>query len=222
MIATIWYPPSAWQPGEIIVTETLPQLLPDSFHLGIAVGTEDSLTHPQHRAPITDNPGQTILHPGHWAQLASFERAGPFLSPHPPKLTHHPLTTTKALFGSGIRLTGSWLDTTPQRGSTLPILLQWTASQPAQTDYTIFIHLVTTDGTLVAQHDAHPTWLTPQPTSQWPPKRPILDRHLLTLPSDLLPGKYTLQVGIYNAQTMERLTLPDGNDTFILTQIDIN
>jgi hypothetical protein len=221
MIATIWYPPSAWQPNEIIVTETLPQLLPDSFHLGIAVGTADSLTSPQHRAPIVKYSDPAILYPGHWAQLASFERKGPFLLSQPPRLTHHPLTTTEVQFGPAIHLTGFWLDAL-QPGSALPVLLEWRAKQSPQTDYTVFLHLIAPDGTLVAQHDAYPTWLTPQPTSQWPLNRPILDRHLLTLPSDLPPGKYRLQIGIYNAQTMERLTCPDGSDTFTLAQIDLN
>jgi hypothetical protein len=95
------------------------------------------------------------------------------------------------------------------------------ADQPPQTDLTVFVHLLAADGQRVAQSDAYPTWLTPQPTSQWSPHQPVLDSHLLNLPPDLPPGVYTLQVGLYNVQTLERLRLPDNNDAFTLGQVRI-
>jgi hypothetical protein len=73
----------------------------------------------------------------------------------------------------------------------------------------------------VAQNDAYPTWLTSQPTSQWPLHRPHLDSHRLILPADLPPGAYTLQVGLYDVQTLQRLPLPDSSDTFTLGQIQV-
>ncbi|MBI1878124.1 MAG: hypothetical protein HYR94_07845, partial [Chloroflexi bacterium] len=106
-------------------------------------------------------------------------------------------------------------------GLSLPILLQWVADQPPSTDFTVFLHLLSPDGRLVAQDDAYPTWLTPQPTSQWPLQQPILDSHRLNLPADLSPGIYTLQAGLYDVQTLERLPLPDGSDIFTLGQIQV-
>jgi hypothetical protein len=224
MIATVWYPPSAWQPGETIVTETLPQLLPDTFHLGLAVGPEDSFSDPSRRWPIIDHKANPAvrLYPGKWAQLGSFNRQGPYLNRFPAISTFNPLTPTDVQFGPAIRLTGYWFESDPgQAGETLPVLLQWTASQPLQADFTVFVHLVAPDGSLVAQSDASPAWLTTTPTSQWIVSQPVLDSHSLALPEELPAGTYSLQIGLYHPQTLERLARPDGSDTFFLGEIEV-
>ena len=224
MITTVWYPPENWQPGEIVVTETLPQLLPDSFHLGIAAGFgSDSFNNIAQRIPVTgESKRKNPMHPGHWVQLASFTRQGPFLTHLSPVQALHPLQPIEAQFGPSIQLTGYWLDSHELiNGSSLRVLLEWEASESPNSNYTVFIHLLDPDGRIVAQSDAFPTWLTPQPTSQWPTHQPILDSHILNLPKELPPGIYTLQLGLYHAQTLERLTLPDGKDVFQLVQIEI-
>ncbi len=223
MIATVWYPPSAWRTEEIIVTETLPQRLPDTFHLGIAVGPEGSFGDPAQRLPVARVPGsQTILYPGNWAQLASFKRQGTFLSPLPPLPTLQPLTPTDVEFGPNIHLTGYWFESGPvDPGKILPLLLEWQAVQPPEADYTVFVHLLAPDGTLVTQSDAAPTRLTPAPTSQWPPEQPILDNHHLVLPKKLPAGTYTLHVGLYDPQTLERLTLLNENNDLKLGAIEV-
>jgi hypothetical protein len=224
MISTIWYPPSAWQNNEIILTETLPQHLPDTFHLGMAVGVSaDSYYNLQRRFPVTvEATARPRDQPGHWVQLASLVRSGPFLNPLTPRPTFQPLQAIEAKFGPSIQLRGYWLNPhniTP--GSELPVLLQWVAAEQLQTDYTVFVHLVGPDGTLVAQSDAAPTWLTPQATSRWSPDRPVLDRHLLPLPATLPPGTYTLLVGLYQTSTLERLPLVGGGDTHTLTDLEV-
>lgn len=223
MIATVWYPPHVWQPGQIIVTETLPQLLPDTFHLGLAVGPENSLADPAQRYAIENLSGQEArLYPGQWVQLATFHRGGRLLNRLSPQLTLHRFTPADIRFGPSISLTGVWFDPLRrQPGETLPVLLRWTTDQPPQADLTVFIHLLAPDGTLIAQSDSFPTWLTPAPTSQWPLDQVVLDRHLLTLPNNLPAGTYTLKVGLYHAPSLERLSLPDGTDTFILGQIQV-
>jgi hypothetical protein len=223
MITTVWYPPADWQPNEIVVTETLPQLLPDTFHLGLAVGPEGSFAEPSRRFPIALKSDEEVwLHAGQWLQLASFKRQGPFLSHLAATPSLQSLTPTTVSFGPAIKLTGFLFDSTGlQPGAVWPLLLQWVADQPPQTDLTVFIHLLAADGQRVAQSDAYPTWLTPQPTSQWLPHQPVLDSHLLSLPPDLPPGVYTLQVGLYDVQTLERLRLPDNNDAFTLGQVRI-
>jgi uncharacterized membrane protein len=222
MIATVWYPPHQWQPDEIIVTATLPQRLPDVFHLGIAVGPANSFHDPTQRVSISRASQKVRVYPGQWAQLATFKRQGPFLTHLPPVPTLLSFSPADAPFGDSLRLTGFWLDSANLHpGASLPILLQWTAGQSPPTDYTVFVHLIAPDGAKVAQHDTYPAWLTAQPTSQWLPDQPVLDRHVLDLPANLPPGSYTLLAGLYNAGTMERLTLPNGDDTFTLTQIEI-
>jgi uncharacterized membrane protein len=223
MIATVWYPPHVWQPGQIIVTETLPQLLPDTFHLGLAAGPENSLADPTQRYAIEKLSGQDArLYPGHWVQLATFQRGGVLLNHLAPKPTLHRFTSADIRFGSSIYLTGFWFDPGPwQPGETLPVLLRWTTDQPPPADFTVFVHLLAPDGSLIAQNDSFPTWLTPAPTSQWPLDQAVLDRHFLTLPNNLPAGTYTLKMGLYHAQSLERLTLPDGTDAFSPGQIQV-
>ncbi|MCL4301886.1 MAG: DUF2079 domain-containing protein [Anaerolineae bacterium] len=223
MVAALWYPPATWQPGEIVVTETLPQLLPDIFHLGLAVGPESSFADPGQRFPITAASAEMQrFDSGRWVQLATFERFGLTLARQPATLSLTSLTTVEASFGPAIRLTGFHIgqaDLHP--GVPLTVLLQWTADQSPQADYTVFLHLLAGDGRLVAQNDAYPTWLTPHPTSQWPLRQPHLDSHRLNLPADLSPGEYTLQVGLYDGRTLQRLPLSNGSDAFILGQIRV-
>ncbi|MFN8453625.1 MAG: hypothetical protein U0401_02960 [Anaerolineae bacterium] len=144
------------------------------------------------------------------------------MQPFPATLTFTTLTPVDLAFGSAIRLNGYWFDpTTLEPGNNFPILLQWSAPAPLPTDFTVFVHLLGSDGRRVAQSDAYPIWLIPQPTSQWLPNQSILDRHTLSLPPDLAPGVYTLKLGLYDLQTSERLRLPDGSDVFTLEQIQI-
>lgn len=221
MIAAVWYPPNAWQPGEMIVTETLPQLLPRNFHLGLAVGA--NFADPSQRWPATGQPGErSRLQPGGWVQLASFTRQGHFLTLLPPLPGLQPITPAETQFGPDIQLTGYRLDPPPARaGNHLGIRLQWQAGQPPPRDFTVFVHLLAADGARVAQSDAYPTWLFPQPTSQWPLHQPVVDVHTLALPADLPPGQYTLRVGLYDAQTLQRLARPDGSDYVQLGQVHI-
>ena len=237
LIAALWYPPSAWQPAEIIVTETLPQRLPDIFHVGIAVGPDggfgDAARHyPIHALneplsaidpdlkPVSSEPAH--LNPRRWGQLATFRRQGPFLEQLPSTPTLRPLTATNTRFDPALHLTGFWLETvTPVPGDSVPVILRWVTSKSLHEDFTVFIHLLAADGRLVSQSDAIPTWLLANPTSQWAPNHFIFDRHTLDLPDDLPAGRYTLQLGLYHSQTLERLPIIDGGDTFVLGHLQI-
>jgi hypothetical protein len=119
-------------------------------------------------------------------------------------------------------LTGFWFEQRDiQGGDTVPLLLRWSVTESPATDYTVFLHLLAPDGSLVAQNDAWPTWLLPAPTSRWPAGQPMLDSHHLPLPPDLGPGTYSLQLGLYETGTLERLPRPDGSDSFVVGQITV-
>jgi hypothetical protein len=78
-------------------------------------------------------------------------------------------------------------------------------------DYTVFVHLVSPNDQLLAQHDGQPWWKVPLPTSTWQPGEELRDEHRLRLPPDLAPGTYRLQVGAYDWQTLERLPVIEDN-----------
>ncbi len=219
MIAPIWYPPAQWQPAEIIITETLAQHLPPNFHLGVAVGLNNFKDN-VHHLPLTQASDNVQIQPGEWGQLATFSRQGPFLRHKAPTKILQPLIPIEAQFET-IQLTGYRFEAHNSPTKRITIVLEWLAKQPPPTNFTTFIHLTDSAGTIVSQIDAYPTWLTPHPTSHWPPNQPILASHILTIPPNLPARTYTIEVGFYNSETMKRLILPNGNNALTLEQIDI-
>jgi hypothetical protein len=113
-------------------------------------------------------------------------------------------------FGGQVRLLGFDLqiDTTDaDQGASITLL--WQALQPVDRDYTVFLHLVNGEGTIVAQDDAPPSGPF-FPTSTWLPGELVSDLHLLSLPADLPAGDYRLFVGVYYQPAGERLAATDA------------
>ncbi|MFZ0545644.1 MAG: hypothetical protein WAM60_09410, partial [Candidatus Promineifilaceae bacterium] len=73
---------------------------------------------------------------------------------------------------------------------------------------TVFIHILSEDGRLIAQHDTAPAFGT-RPTSSWVVGEQILDKHRLTIPIDPVSNG-TIVVGLYNSATLERQPFDDG------------
>jgi len=111
-------------------------------------------------------------------------------------------------FGPAILLTGYDMPTTRfSPGQTLTINLHWQALQNPADTYRAFIHL--TDGTtLWAQHDDVP--ICRLPTSLWRTGQRGMGQFRLELNPDIPPGHYPLIVGLYQAETLERLTIVAG------------
>ncbi len=102
-------------------------------------------------------------------------------------------TPVDAHFSDGINLIGYAL--TPDR-----LTLVWRATAVPATDYTVFVHALGHDGSIVAQHDAAPA----TPTSTWQPGQVIIDVHEFAIPAD---RPVTLVAGMYRPSTAQRLTL---------------
>ena len=49
----------------------------------------------------------------------------------------------------------------------------------------------------------------------------IFQRSRFTLPADLAPGRYQIEIGWYHPETGERLLLPDGSDRLLLDPIEV-
>lgn len=102
-------------------------------------------------------------------------------------------------------------------GATLPVSLTWHATTRPAADLTIFLHLIGPDGSLVAQHDKAPLDGF-FPTSGWTLGTVLTDNYMLQLPDTLLPGRYRLDVGWYDATTGERVPTEEGDDAAILAE----
>ena len=105
------------------------------------------------------------------------------------------------MFGQWAKLIG--YDVSPS--STL--ILYWQSVGPFDRDYTVFVHLVDADGKIVWQADREPQ-AGNNPTSLWIIGEQIRDEYML--PQKLL-GKYQVQVGMYRADTGERLPVGNGD-----------
>ncbi|MBN1401550.1 MAG: hypothetical protein JXA74_11975, partial [Anaerolineae bacterium] len=116
-------------------------------------------------------------------------------------------------------------------GGQLGVTLYWQALRPMETNYTVFVHLL---GQIHNPRTGNPLWgqvdLEPVagtfPTSAWTPGEHVVDRYELIVDPDAPPGRYELEMGLYDAHTGERLPVYGGEgellgDHLILTQIEV-
>jgi hypothetical protein len=89
-------------------------------------------------------------------------------------------------------------------GDTVVLTLYWRALSEMDEDYTVFVHLLTAAGTIVGQHDGQPVGGT-YPTSLWMPGEVVEDSHEFVIQPESPPGEQWLEVGLYIADTGERL-----------------
>ncbi|MBI2862258.1 MAG: hypothetical protein HYX89_05520, partial [Chloroflexi bacterium] len=91
-------------------------------------------------------------------------------------------------------------------GATVPITLYWRADSEMDRSYKVFVHLLAADGHLVTQSDGVPAeWSLP--TTAWLLGEYVIDRHQLAIPSTTASGSYQIVVGMYNAETGQRLSI---------------
>jgi hypothetical protein len=110
-------------------------------------------------------------------------------------------------YGNAIRLQGyRWWTV----GTDLQVTLRWEALEEPSADYRVFVHLLNTAGEIVRQYDAAPcNWQCP--TSQWRAGDIIRDQAIIPL-WGLPPGEYRLAVGLYDAETQQRLVARGPED----------
>jgi len=132
-----------------------------------------------------------------------------------------PLQPANIEFTNGPRLTGyAYSPQVARPGDTLFVTLQWQAVAPMAVDYTVFTHVSNTDGVPVAQLDSQPASGT-RPTTTWTPNETILDRRAVILPTDLPAGQYTIEIGLYDLNTGQRLLLTTGSDQVNLGSVQV-
>ncbi|OGO33664.1 MAG: hypothetical protein A2Z03_01860 [Chloroflexi bacterium RBG_16_56_8] len=210
-------PTSLWTPNQVVVDRRslrLPKLRPGLYYW--AVGMD---RYPDHeRLPVITRGESTT------DDVAVF---GEFKVPVNP-FTSNPKYPLNTSLGRDIRLTGYDLTAIDPRGNlvasgndgappylligqgqALELVLYWQAVSKITTDYKVFVHIVDQNGKLVAQQDQFPdAWR--YPTHIWDAGEYVRDSHLLSL-NDLPAGGYRVQIGMYQAETGERLTPIESN-----------
>jgi len=122
-------------------------------------------------------------------------------------------------------------------GRGLRLTLYWRCLAPMDVDYSVFVHLLSPTGQMIAQHDSWPAdgfrlselWqpMSFKRTSQWTYGEVFRDIHYLQLSPDTLTGKALLKVGMYDLASGQRLPMftPDGthlpDDSMVIAEVDI-
>lgn len=113
------------------------------------------------------------------------------------------------------------------QGSVVPLELIWRSlSSDIRKSYTVFVHLVDRDGTILTQADKEPGPRGKRPTTSWVQDEIIRDPIPLSLPPDIPAGAYRLLVGLYTEDDGVRLPVysisgvPLG-DSLVLTEVQV-
>jgi len=111
-------------------------------------------------------------------------------------------------------------------GDQVRLLLRWEGLTHILQNYSVFVHLVDACGSTWAQNDGAALEGL-YPTTYWVEGEVISDMREISLPVDIPSGRYRLQVGVYNPETLERFGVMDeaGNylgESIILDYVQIS
>lgn len=135
-------------------------------------------------------------------------------------------TSEEAHFANGLRLLGYHIQpATVVDGGTLCVTLYWQAETVPSTPANIFVHFIASDGFVQAQRDTTGV-LDFFPLTEWPTEQLIGDLHCMALPAGLAPDSYSVQAGLYDPATGQRLAITDGTanatqDAVPLTEVTL-
>lgn len=99
---------------------------------------------------------------------------------------------------------------TLEPGDVLTVVPVWESDGEVRQSYTVFCHLISNEGKLVAQKDGIPLYGI-RPTQSWRAGKLMEDSYDIFTNNDLPPGEYQLSVGMYDAQNMTRVPAFDNS-----------
>ena len=181
------YPTNHWRAGEVVLEHRRLTIPPSAADGPGAIAVE------------LDNRRVTVGS----VQIAVWER----LYAVPP-MAH----LVNARFGDVAELLGYDLAPGPYSfDRPISLTLYWRAlSGAANADHTVFSHVLASDGHLVAQHDGPPA-VGARPTLGWMPGEVIADLHTVAF-REPYTGPATIEVGLYDRTTLERVLAGSGAD----------
>lgn len=114
-------------------------------------------------------------------------------------------------FSSHVQLLGYNLSPAQVKpGEDITLDLFWTANGFVDKSYTVFVHVVSSDGQTVAQSDSIPLNGS-YPTNRWPIGETMWDTHHLQLSHDVEAGRYEIRAGLYYWEDGKRLEIVEGD-----------
>ena len=114
-----------------------------------------------------------------------------------------------AVFGDQIALRSMALEGELMPGGELVVTLYWEALRPPDSDYTVFVHLIDGQGTMLSGHDDRPM-MGRYTTLAWQPGHSVSDEHRISFPAASQAAEYQLRIGLYIAETGDRLGVSDS------------
>ena len=199
-------PTSQWPLHALIVDPhliTVPQTAPAPARLRLDVGVYDYASGA--RLPVGD---------------ADYWTLG-YLSLQPPPGDGVFPNSLFVNFDEQIALVGFEFDRrSMQPGETLTLTLWWEALAAPPVDYKVFTHLVLPPEATWAQMDSDPQRGAAK-TSTWQPGQQIEDTYELTLPANAPAGVYFVEIGLYDPDTNDRLTVNFSDKGVVLGQVRV-
>ncbi len=101
---------------------------------------------------------------------------------------------------------------TVQAGDAIELTLYWQCTRQMDESYTVFTHLLDEDNAIRGQQDSIPA-RGHAPTSSWIQGEVIADRYEILTDAEAAVGQYIVEVGMYDAQTLQRLPAYDPQGT---------
>jgi hypothetical protein len=193
------FPTSIWREGMV---------LRDEHELEILPGTPPGLYHIE--VGLYDPQRQESLKPeGDGLLLGPVEVTRQEPSAMRPLDIQHPLAISLA---DKVLLLGYNIESGFRPGDGIHLTLFWQALTEMDRDYTVFTHLVDKEGNFGGQKDNEPADGF-YPTGQWKAGEIVRDQYDLAISPEAPPGMYWIEIGMYLAETGERLpVLGEGVD----------
>jgi hypothetical protein len=111
-----------------------------------------------------------------------------------------PVSLPASFNGQIVFLGYEHLTPSPTPGQELALLTYWRVIERPEHPLEIFVHLLDDHSRIRGQHDGLDV-----PVDGWYPGDVIVQLHTFAVAADAPPGRYWIEVGLYNPQTMERL-----------------
>lgn len=113
---------------------------------------------------------------------------------------------------NGIVLTGYEIyqgtDLPAGSGQRAGLYLHWEATTPVESHLKVFVHVFDEAGQMVTQHDSVPALWT-FPSAHWVAGDQVVDFHPLAFDAAAGRGPFTIQVGLYDTATLQRIPVLD-------------
>jgi hypothetical protein len=132
----------------------------------------------------------------------------------------------RANLGDQVEFLGYDLDrTTVAPGKAIELVLYWRALARMDTSYTVFTHLLDGANQIQGQQDNPPLGGT-YPTTLWVPGEVVVDPYIISVNGDAMTGTHAIEVGLYVAETGQRLPVLDTagqvtGDRILVSEIEV-